>query len=62
METEQKARIAKSHAPLPKEDDNAYGDISGVDRAVGYDDDVWLSSVPENLRTIQYEVSDADHR
>ncbi|SPO24769.1 related to RPC17 - RNA polymerase III subunit C17 [Ustilago trichophora] len=55
MEAEQKTRVKS--APQITET-NEESDVQGQNAhiAKGEEDDVWLSNVPENLRTIQYET------
>lgn len=60
MESEQKARVKplveSSQVVKDDDDDDALRNAS-VPTVEDVDDDSWLSQVPENLRTIQYEVS-----
>lgn len=54
MEAEQQERLnSTSHISEISEDADAQANPT----ARGDEDDLWLSKVPENLRTIQYEVS-----
>lgn len=56
MESEQKARVhtAPKISEINDDSDDA---LRNTATSKADDDDVWLSNVPENLRTIQYEVS-----
>lgn len=56
MEAEQKTRVKSApHISEINEESDVQGQNAST--AKGEEDDVWLSNVPENLRTIQYEVS-----
>lgn len=56
MEVEQKDRVkTTSHISEIADQSDAQGAKAALPK--GDEDDVWLSKVPENLRTIQYEVS-----
>lgn len=56
MESEQRTRgtSAPQITQIDEEDEDALRNASNPKVE---DDDLWLSKVPENLRTIQYEVS-----
>lgn len=54
METEQRVRVNGTAQVSELEDESKPQSAAAVK---GEEDDVWLSNVPENLRTIQYEVS-----
>lgn len=59
MEEEQKTRVkTASQKNRAKEESDMQQEDASL--AKGEEDDLWLSSVPENLRTIQYEVSAID--
>ncbi|EST07561.1 RNA polymerase II, Rpb4 [Kalmanozyma brasiliensis GHG001] len=58
MESEQKTRgsVAPQITQIDEDDEDA---LRNATASQGEEDDVWLSKVPENLRTIQYETISA---
>ncbi|PWZ00680.1 hypothetical protein BCV70DRAFT_199948 [Testicularia cyperi] len=54
LEQEQQDRTAKAHEPASED-----GATRDQLQTQGEDDDVWLTKIPENLRTVQYETISA---